>query len=85
MAKDGMWTMTDDGEFILMEPYKTMLFEAKITATHGWVQAMLGYLVEHCDYTAEELKDSLLERNREGNSPMETVDEFVLEALGGDL
>lgn len=85
MAKDGMWTMTDDGEFVLMEPYKTMLFEAKIEATQAWATALIGYLAERCDYTPNELKDSLLERNKEGSRPVEMVDEFVLEALGGDL
>ena len=85
MARDGMWTMTDDGEFILMEPYKTMLLEAKLIATNGWVQAIVGYLSEKSGYSKEELKDSLLKRNEEGLSAEETVNEFILEALGGDL
>ena len=82
---DGMWTLTDDGEFVLMEPYKTMLQEARLSATNGWVQGLIGYLADKCPYTPEELKESLLRRNQEGEEPQEMVQEFVLEALGGDL
>lgn len=85
MAKDGMWTMTDDGEWVLLEPYKTMLLDAKLEATAAWTSALIGYLAERTDYEPETLKNELLRRNREGMSAMETVDEFVLEALGGDL
>ena len=82
---EGMWTMTEDGEFILMEPYRTMLQEAKIAATRGWTAELIGYLAEHSQYTPEELKESLLKRNRDDGPEVSTVDEFVLEALGGDL
>lgn len=85
MAIDGMWTMTEDGEFVLMEPYATKLREAKTAATAGWIAALLQYLVGQCPYTADELKDSLLERCNENVAPSEIVNEFVLEALGGDL
>ena len=86
MATDGMWTMTEEGEFVLMEPYKTQLMEARLTATAAWSSAMLDYLVENSMYDFETLKDELLRRcNEEGMSAMEVVDEFVLEALGGDL
>lgn len=83
---DGIWTMTDEGEFELNEPYKSKLAEARLTATTAWTTAMLEYLAGQCPYTVEELKDSLLERCAEDNaSPSEIVDEFVLEALSGDL
>lgn len=86
MAKDGMWTMTDEGEFVLMEPYKTQLKEARLTATAAWTSALLEYLAQRTDYDAETLKDELLRRcQEEGLSAMEIVEEFVLEALGGDL
>ena len=86
MATDGMWTMTDEGEFVLMEPYKSQLMEARLTATAAWTSAMLNYLAEHSAYDAGTLKDELLRRcQEEGMSAMEIVDEFVLEALGGDL
>ena len=86
MATDGMWTMTDEGEFVLMEPYKSQLMEARLTATAAWTSAMLNYLAEHSAYDAATLKDELLRRcQEEGMSAMEIVDEFVLEALGGDL
>jgi len=83
---DGMWTMNDDGSFELVEPYKTMLAEAKIAATTAWHGGLVGYLVERCPYTAQELTDELLRRNKEDEgSAIEVVDEFILEALGGDL
>lgn len=86
MAIDGMWTLTDDGEFILAEPYKTQLQEARLTATAAWTSAIIEYLSEHSTYDTETLKDELLRRCREeGISAVEIVDEFVLEALGGDL
>ena len=85
MAIDGMWTMTDDWEFVLTEPYATKLHEARMAATAGWIAALLQYLVGQCPYTADELKDSLLARCGEDMAPNEVVNEFVLEALGGDL
>ena len=86
MAIDGMWTMTEDGEFVLVEPYKTQLIEARVAATTAWTTALLEYLAQHSMYSIETLKDELLRRcNEEGLSAMEIVEEFVLEALGGDL
>lgn len=86
MAIDGMWTLTDDGEFVLEEPYATQLREARVRATAAWTGAMLDYLAERTVYGTEFLKDELLRRCREdGVSATEIVDEFVLEALGGDL
>ena len=86
MATDGMWTMTDEGEFVLMEPYATQLVEARVAATAAWTDALLAYLAEHSQYGIDVLKDELLRRvNEEGMSAMEIVEEFVLEALGGDL
>lgn len=83
---EGMWTMTEDGEFILMEPFKTQLQEARLTATAAWTSAIINYLAEHSQYDPEFLRDELLRRCREeGMSAVEIVDEYVLEALGGDL
>ena len=76
MATDGMWTLTDDGEFVLMEPYKSQLLEARLVAT----------VAERSVYDEQFLKDELMRRcHEEGMSAMEIVEEFVLEALGGDL
>ena len=83
---DGMWVLHDDGSFELQEPYKTQLMEAKLSATQAWTAALLGYLEPRCPYTAEELKDELLRRNSlQEQGAIETVDEFVLESLSGDL
>ena len=85
-AKAGMWRLTDEGDFELMEPYKTQLTEARLTATAAWTTALIEYLVEHSPYDAETLKNELLRRcNEEGLTAMEIVEEFVLESLGGDL
>ena len=86
MATDGMWTMTDEGEFILMEPYKTQLHEARFAATAAWTEAMLSYLAEYTDYSTEFMKDELVRRcTEEGVSANDIVNEFVLEALSHDL
>lgn len=85
MAVDGMWTLTDEGEWVLEEPYTTMLMEAKIGATRAWTGAMLEYLVERTEYEPEFLKDELLRRCKENMEPTAIIEEFVLEALSGDL
>lgn len=82
----GMWTMADDGTFELQEPFSTYLKEAKVTATRGWADGLIGYLEPRCPYTAQELADELLRRNSERTDDNVTIfEEFVLEALGGDL
>lgn len=83
---DGMWTMNENGEFHLEEPYRTWLEEAKIESTKGWYRALVEYLEPRCPYTAQELTDELVRRTeyREG-SKMLVFEEFVLEALSGDL
>lgn len=86
MAVDGMWTLTDEGEFVLDEEYAEQLQEARLAATAAWSDALLGYLAERSSYTTDYLKDELLRRCREeGMQATEIVNEFVLEALSGDL
>lgn len=83
---DGVWTLGDDGEFTLMEPYATMLYEAKVAATEGWCNALIGYLAGRVRYPEERLSEELLRRSEEADgTPMEVLEEFVLEALSGDL
>ena len=83
---DAVWKMTEDGEFELNEPYKTQLTEARVAATQAWTAALIAYLEPRCPYTGEELKDELLKRNREREDGKVMVfEEFVLEALSGDL
>ena len=86
MAIDGMWSMDDDGTFTLNEPFATYLAEAKLHATKGWRDALYAYLEPKCPYTRDELNAEMLRRVDEREcSAMELLDEFVLEALGGDL
>ena len=83
---DGMWKMNEDGTFELQEPYRTWLMEAKIAATQAWHGGLIEYLEPRCPYTAQELSDELVRRNRERpDGSMEKFEEFVLEALSGDL
>ena len=83
---DAVWRMTDSGEFELNEPYATMLDEARAESSRGWTAALVGYLEPRCEYTAQELVDELVKRNRERtDGKMEVFEEFVLEALSGDL
>ena len=83
---DGMWSMHDDGSCELQEPSGTWLIESKIAATKGWADGLIAYLEPRCPYTAQQLADELVRRNdvRE-QGKMETFEEFVLEALSGDL
>lgn len=86
MAIEGMWTMTADGEFELAEEYKTRLLEAKLAAAKGWRDALYEYLAPLCPYSTEQLNAEMMRRVVERDcSPMELVDEFVIEALSGDL
>ncbi len=82
---DGMWTLHDDGSFELVEPYQTMLLEAKVEATRGWTAALVAYLEPRCPYDSQTLVDKLVERNERPDSRMAVFEEFVLEALSGDL
>ena len=83
---DGMWSMSGDGEFTLNEPYATWLREASITATKAWAEALVAYLEPKCPYTAQELADELVRRNKErSDGKVALFEEFVLEALSGDL
>ena len=83
---DGMWKLYDDGRFELQEPYRTMLKEAKIASSRAWTEALIEYLEPRCPYTAQELATELARRNenREGARIL-VFEEFVLEALSGDL
>jgi len=83
---DGMWTLHDDGTFELVEPYRTWLQECKLEGTKAWTEAVVAYLAQRCDYTAQELVDELVKRNEEREDGKVAVfEEFVLEALAGDL
>ena len=83
---DGMWVLHDDGSFELVEPYKTWLQECKLAGTQAWVEAIVTYLEPKCPYSAQELVDELTRRNeqREGGK-VDVFEEYVLEALAGDL
>ena len=83
---EGVWNMTDDGRFELQEPYRTWLMEAKLAATQGWRESLYAYLADKCPYTRDELNAEMLRRVDEREcTAMELVDEFVVEALSGDL
>lgn len=83
---DGMWKLHDDGRFELQEPYRTMLREAKIASSNAWTTALIEYLVPRCQYTAQELVTELARRNEiRKEAKILVFEEFVLEALSGDL
>lgn len=69
-----------------MEPYSTMLDEARYASTEAWTAALIGYLEERSPYTAQQLTDELVKRNWErSDSKVPLFEEFVLEALSGEL
>lgn len=82
---EGIWKLNDDGSFELQQPYAELLAEARVEATNGWATALIVFLANHSPYSPEELKNALLERNERGDDPNDTVNEFILEALTGDL
>ena len=83
---DGVWILHDDGSFELVEPYRTLLHEAKMAGSIAWTEAIVGYLEPKCPYTAQELLDELLRRNDERtDGKVEIFEQFALEALTGDL
>ena len=78
--------MTDDGEWVLNEPYRTHLQNARLTATQAWTSALIGYVAEYSMYEADELKGHLLRIASEHDvPPSEVVNEFVIRALEKDL
>ena len=82
----GAWTMTENGEFVLNEPYASKLDEAKTVATHAWTAAMMEWLSNETGYDKEDLLHEFVRRAKlEGRQPMEIVDSFVIEALEGNL
>ena len=85
MANDGVWTLTDEGEWVLAPHIEELKTLAMAEATNGWATALILFLASHSQYTPDELKDSLLERNERGDDPHDTVSEFIIEALTGDL
>ena len=83
---DGLWVLNDDGTFELQEPYRSELEEARLLATKAWTEALVGFLAERSPYSEQELVDELLRRNREReDGKVVLFEEFVLEALSGDL
>ena len=83
---DGMWKLKEDGSFELQEPYATWLFEARVEATKAWAEALIAYLEPKCQYTASELRDELVKRNKERKEgKVDIFESFVIEALSGDL
>lgn len=80
------WTMTDDGEWILNEPYSTMLEECKIEATKAFQSATFDYISERTDYDVPELYEMFVAYAMKSElPPMERADQFIVRALEGDL
>lgn len=84
---DGLWTLSDEGEFTLVEPYATMLYEAKVEATKGWADGLISYLAPRVSYDPQYMIEVLCDRQRRNpDAPsVEILESFVLEALSGDL
>ena len=82
---DGVWTMTEEGEFELNEPYATMLQEARISATRAWTTTLLGYLAEHTCYDIEFLKDELLPLDGKVDRVLCVAHSLILKALVREL
>lgn len=80
------WAMTEDGEFILNEPYATMLHECKLEAAIAFQGAAFRYIAERTNYTEEQLADEFKRYAMKEDMPhIERMDQFVVRALEGDL
>ena len=85
------WSMTEDGEWILNEPYKTVVDESKRKASIAWQTTICDYLSERTPYTVEQLVEAFLQRvmaSGDKESKYEVVglvDSFIIEALEGSL
>lgn len=81
------WSMIEDGEWVLAEPYDSKLMECKLGATKAWTDAVIGYLTRETRYDEDTLRAELLRRNEVDNEmgKVNLVDEFIIEALSGDL
>lgn len=80
------WTMTEDGEFVLNEPYATMLAECKLEATMAFQRAAFAYIAEHTGYAEEQLAEEFKRYAMKDDMPhIERMDQFVVRALEGDL
>ena len=72
-------------EWSMDELFRTMLSEARVAATQGWYAGLTGYLVPRCPYTEEQLREELLRRNEEEGDKTIIFEQFVLDALNGEL
>lgn len=81
----GAWTMTDSGEFVLNPAYEKILREARNRGMMAWVEAVMSFLAERTSYTEEELFEAFKHQADVNPNASESVDEFVIRALEGDL
>lgn len=81
----GAWTMTEEGEFVLDKTYQEHLDAAKTAGGVAWRDAVYSYLAEHTQYDVEFIGLEFMRRCQEDGTPLEIVDEFIIEALEGNL
>lgn len=81
----GAWSMTDEGEFVLAEPYASELAKVKRDAMNAWVRSVVTELASVTGYGERELACEFQRRCTRDDAPMEIVDAFVIEAMEGEL
>lgn len=72
-------------EWSLDELFNTMLTEARVAATQGWYKGLTDYLVPRCPYDERQLREELLRRNEQPGDKIGVFEQFVLDALNGEL
>ncbi len=77
--------MTESGEFVLTPAYDEILREARRRGMVAWVEAVMSYLSGITDYSEEELFEAFKHRAEANPNALESVNEFVIRALEGDL
>jgi len=80
------WTMTDDGEWVLNEPYASIVWDIRLKAADAFQKTLVEEIAKITEYSTEELFDEYLRRCFErDDKPTDKVEGLIIEALTGQL
>ena len=78
--------MTEDGEWVLNEPYASEVMRLKLAATVAFNNTLYEELSKISPYTAEQLEGEYVRRCVDRSEPAGTnVTSFIVEAMSGQL
>lgn len=86
MEEIAPWTMAEDGEWVLNEPYASAVWDIRVKATDAFQKALCEELAKITNYSVEELVPEYVRRCVERtDSPVDKVESFIIEAMSGQL